>query len=336
MIFSFSLSPEIYHAVWRTWHLIACSNESWHNYQFSPHHSYICSWRRIFTMSLGVKRLIRETVILNKLHHKKVVGRWSVSGRPTTYQPLTDHIPTTYQPLTVPTTYWPLIDHLPTTYWPHTDHLPTTYCTDHLLTTYRPPTNHLLTTYQPLTDHLPTTYRPLTKHLLTTYQHLLTTYRPPTNHLPTTYWPLTDHLPTTYRPLTNHLPTTYPPPADHLPTTCRPPADHLPTDHLPTVCRPPVDHLPTTYRPLTDHLPTTFLWCSLFMITHVWYCNHKILLFLTVKNKQAFDAWPAFPAQFMWSQHYYLCKGLWAFYLNYPQINGVRKSCRMDTVRCSS
>ena len=56
---SFSLSPEIYHTVWRTWHLIACSDESWLNYQFSLHHSYICSWmvRRICIMSLGVKGL---------------------------------------------------------------------------------------------------------------------------------------------------------------------------------------------------------------------------------------------------------------------------------------
>ena len=61
MIFSFSLSPEIYHTVWRTWHLIACSDESWLNYQFSLHHSYICSWmdRRICIMSLGVKGLIK-------------------------------------------------------------------------------------------------------------------------------------------------------------------------------------------------------------------------------------------------------------------------------------
>ena len=232
-----------------------------------------------------------------------------------TYRPPTDHLPITYQPLTnhLPTTYPPLTHHLPTTYRPLTNHLPTTY---------RPPTDHLPTTYRPPTDHLPTTYWPLT------------------DHLPTTYRPLTDHLPTTYRPLTDHLPTTYPPPTDHLPTTCWLPADHLPTDHLPTTYPPLTDHLPTTYPPPTHHLPTTyrplFLWCSLFMITHVWYCNHKILLFLTVKNKQAFDAWPAFPAQFMWSQHYYLCKGLWAFYLNYPQINGVRKSCCMDTVRCSS
>ena len=31
-------------------------------------------------------------VIVNKLHRKKVVSRWSVSGRPTTYRPPTDHI----------------------------------------------------------------------------------------------------------------------------------------------------------------------------------------------------------------------------------------------------
>ena len=51
-------------------------------------------------------------VIVNKLHHKKVVGRWSVSGQPTTYRPPTDHLPSTYRPPT---------DHLPTTYQP-TDH----------------------------------------------------------------------------------------------------------------------------------------------------------------------------------------------------------------------
>ena len=66
-------------------------------------------------------------VIVNKLHRKKVVGRWSVGGRPTTYRPPTDHLPTTYRPPT---------DHLPTTYRPPTDHLQTTY---------RPPTNHFFT-----------------------------------------------------------------------------------------------------------------------------------------------------------------------------------------------
>ena len=47
----------------------------------------------------------KATVIVNKLHRKKVVSRWSVGGRPTTYwpptnQPPTDHLPTTYRPLT--------------------------------------------------------------------------------------------------------------------------------------------------------------------------------------------------------------------------------------------
>ena len=56
-IFSFNLSPEIYHTVWRTWHLITCSDEHWLDYQVSLHHSYICSWmvRRICILSLGVK-----------------------------------------------------------------------------------------------------------------------------------------------------------------------------------------------------------------------------------------------------------------------------------------
>ena len=77
---------------------------------------------------------------MNKLHHKKVVSRWSADLVPTTYRPLTDHLPTTYRPST---------DHLPTTYPPLTDHLPTTY---------RPSTDHVPTTYPPLTDHLPTTF----------------------------------------------------------------------------------------------------------------------------------------------------------------------------------
>ena len=100
-------------------------------------------------------------VIVNKLHCKKVVGRWSVSGHPTTYRPPTVHLPTTYQPPT---------DHLPTTYRPPTDHLTTDHLTtDHLPTTYRPHTDHLLTTYRPHTDHIPTTYRPLTDHSLATF-----------------------------------------------------------------------------------------------------------------------------------------------------------------------
>ena len=73
-------------------------------------------------------------VILNKLHRKKVVGKWSADHLLTTYRPLTDYLTT---------------DHLPTTYWPHTDHIPT---------------DHIPTTYQPLTDHIPTTYRILTNH----------------------------------------------------------------------------------------------------------------------------------------------------------------------------
>ena len=44
---------------------------------------------------------------MNKLHRKKVVGRWSA-------RPPTDHLPTTYRPPT---------DHLPTTYRPPTDHV---------------------------------------------------------------------------------------------------------------------------------------------------------------------------------------------------------------------
>ena len=59
ILFSFSLSPEIYYTVWRTWHLVACSDESWLNYQFSLHHSYLCSWmaRRICIYELGSERV---------------------------------------------------------------------------------------------------------------------------------------------------------------------------------------------------------------------------------------------------------------------------------------
>ena len=79
-------------------------------------------------------------VIVNKLHRKKVVGRWLANHLPTTHRPSTDQLPTTYQPPT---------DHLPTTYWP---------TTDHLLTTCRLPTDHLSTTYRITTNHLPTTF----------------------------------------------------------------------------------------------------------------------------------------------------------------------------------
>ena len=47
-------------------------------------------------------------VIVNKLHRKKVVGRWSADHLLTTCQPPADHLPST--------------NHLPTTYWPPTDH----------------------------------------------------------------------------------------------------------------------------------------------------------------------------------------------------------------------
>ena len=78
--FSFSLSPEIYHTVWRTWHLIACSDESWLNYQFSLHHSYICSWmvRRI---CIGVKRLLIGTNNWNLIIKSKLsFGQNCVTG----------------------------------------------------------------------------------------------------------------------------------------------------------------------------------------------------------------------------------------------------------------
>ena len=80
------------------------------------------------------KGCLSPVLMVNKLHHKKVVSRWSA-----------DHL---------------LTMHLLTTYRPSTDHLLTTYrpLTDHLLTAYQPPTNHLLTAYQPPTNHLLTTY----------------------------------------------------------------------------------------------------------------------------------------------------------------------------------
>ena len=55
-----SLTRDLYHTVWRTWHLRACSDKSWLKHQISLHHSYICSWmvRRICIMRLGVKGLI--------------------------------------------------------------------------------------------------------------------------------------------------------------------------------------------------------------------------------------------------------------------------------------
>ena len=94
-------------------------------------------------------KTVLDEVIVNKLHRKKVVGRWSA-----------DHLPTTYQP-SVPTTYRPPTDHLPT------DHLPT----DHLLT------DHLPTIYWPPTDHLPTTF--LRCSLLTITSYMCLNY---TNH----------------------------------------------------------------------------------------------------------------------------------------------------------
>ena len=75
IFFSFSLSPEIYHTVWRTWHLIACSHESWLNYQFSLHHSYSCSWmvRRICIMRICIMRLEGKPVVtLTGLPKRKI------------------------------------------------------------------------------------------------------------------------------------------------------------------------------------------------------------------------------------------------------------------------
>ena len=74
--------------------------------------------RKIVNMEVGV-----EGVILNKLHRKKVVGRWSVSGWPTNYRPPTVYLLTTYRP----PTHRPLTDHILTTYRPLTDHIPLFY-----------------------------------------------------------------------------------------------------------------------------------------------------------------------------------------------------------------
>ena len=65
----------------------------------------------IFT-GISFRLDIPQLIILNKLHSKKVVGKWLADHL------LTDHLPTTYQPHT---------NHLPATYQPHTNHLPTTY-----------------------------------------------------------------------------------------------------------------------------------------------------------------------------------------------------------------
>ena len=86
-------------------------------------------------------------VIVNKLHRKKVVGRWSADHL------LTDHLPTIYRPLT-----------------------------DHLLTTYRPLTDHLPTTYRPLTHHLPTTF--FTVQLVHDYCHCVHAFLNNQNHQP--------------------------------------------------------------------------------------------------------------------------------------------------------
>ena len=139
-----------------------------------------CNFHNSVMLSRVLNILLWIMEILNKLHRKKLVGRLSVAGWPTTYWPPTDHLLTTY--------------HLPATYQPSTNHLPTTYPqpTHHLPTTYPPPTNHLPI---PPTNHLPTTYPPPTHHLPITYS-------PPTHHLPTTYQPPTHHLPI---PPTNHL-----------------------------------------------------------------------------------------------------------------------------------
>ena len=60
--------------------------------------------------------------------------------------------------------------------------------------------------------------------------------------------------------------------------------------------------------------------------------NHSILLFwMTIEYTNILHIlapWSAFRALFTWSRRtmYYVRKGSWAFYLNYPQINEVGKS----------
>ena len=84
ILFSFRLSPEIYRTVWRTWHFIACSDESWLNYQFSLDHSCICSWmvRRICIMSLRVKGLkdVRKVELYLLLNFCCSFAYWSCSS----------------------------------------------------------------------------------------------------------------------------------------------------------------------------------------------------------------------------------------------------------------
>ena len=93
---------------------------------------------------------------MNKLHRKKVVGRWSADHLLTTYQPSTHHPPTTNYPF-MP--WW--ISCKTVDFTVKQTLALSTLKTNHLPTTYQPLTDHLPTIYQPLTDHLPTTYRPL-------------------------------------------------------------------------------------------------------------------------------------------------------------------------------
>ena len=66
-----------------TWHLIACSDESWLNYQFSLHHSYICSWivRRICIMTLQVTCIFIALCSVPHYHQPSSSPRRWLSGR---------------------------------------------------------------------------------------------------------------------------------------------------------------------------------------------------------------------------------------------------------------
>ena len=72
VINSFSLSPEIYHTVWRIWQWIICSDESWLKNHFSLHLSIIFfsnGWKNLH-YELGIERvnfwliLIKKPIIL--------------------------------------------------------------------------------------------------------------------------------------------------------------------------------------------------------------------------------------------------------------------------------
>ena len=65
--FLLSVSNQICCTVWRTWHLIACSDESWSSYQFSMCHSYIfftISWENPYQKAQGLSKWFKPFIIL--------------------------------------------------------------------------------------------------------------------------------------------------------------------------------------------------------------------------------------------------------------------------------